>query len=106
MCNAVSTLHVVQHVTLTACNRRDVAQRRNRDVADGELLLGDPRASNGPVFGREFEVATARPVRKDVDDVEQVGFGVQPVQLARGDEREDVCGWRRSSARRRGVRQA
>jgi hypothetical protein len=43
-------------------------------------------------LGGELEVAVAGPVAEDAEQVAQVRLGVEPVQLARGDEREEVGG--------------
>jgi hypothetical protein len=45
-----------------------------------------------PVFRAELKVARARPERKDVDDLGEVGLGVETVELAGDDEREEVRG--------------
>lgn len=45
-----------------------------------------------PVFGRELEVPSLGPVGHHTNDVGEVGLGVELVQLARGDEGEDVRG--------------
>lgn len=43
---------------------------------------------------RELEVASARPVGHDADELREVGLGLEVVELGGGDQREDVrrCG--------------
>src|SRR5690606_24907150 len=70
-------------------------RRRDRDGADlpGELDRVEADSGGRPVAGRELEIAFVRPVRHDVDDLGQVGLGVEAVQLAAGDQGEAVrCG--------------
>src|SRR6516225_12011060 len=66
--------------------------RRHGHVAEGQLELPLVETSAGldPVLGRELEIAVARPVRQDADDVGEVALDVEAVELARGDEREEV----------------
>ena len=65
-----------------------------RDVAEGPGQLGgvEAGAGGGPVLGRQFEVAVARPVGHHADHVGQVRLGVEAMELAAGDEREEVGG--------------
>ena len=67
-------------------------RRRHGDVPEGqfELRFDHASAGGGPVLGRELEVPVAGPVRHDAEDVGEVVLGVEPVQKARGDEREQV----------------
>lgn len=46
----------------------------------------------GPVPGRELEVPLAGPVQHHPDDLSEVILGVEPVELARGHQREEVRG--------------
>jgi hypothetical protein len=68
--------------------------RRNRDIADFDLELrgGDAGTRSGPVLGRELEVSVPRRVWQDVDDLGEVSLGVELVQLAGRDERQEVGG--------------
>src|SRR3954454_12334006 len=81
-----------------ASARRRLLFRRKRpghgDVPEGLRELGgsESSAGMGPVLGGELEVAITRPVGHDADEVGEVGLGIEPVQLAGGDEREEVCG--------------
>jgi hypothetical protein len=63
-------------------------------VPDGQLQL--PGIETGfraqPVTRAELEVSSPGPVGHHADDVGQIRFGVEPVQLAAGDEREEVGG--------------
>ncbi len=43
------------------------------------------------VLRRDLDVAVAGPLRHDVNEVLNVGLGVELVELAGRDEREDVC---------------
>jgi hypothetical protein len=56
------------------------------------VLDGDRSATQTRGRGSELEVALARPVGQEVDDLGEVGLGVDVVQLAGGDEREEVRG--------------
>ena len=59
-----------------------------------ELGFDKPSAGRAPVFGRELEIPSARPARQDAEGVGEVALGVEPVQRAGGDERQDVRGRR------------
>src|SRR5262245_27345851 len=74
--------------------RRRLFGRPDRQLAKGggELVGVEPRASGCPVPGSELEVAVAGPVGEHAEQVAQVCLGVEPVQLAGGDEREQVGG--------------
>ena len=58
---------------------------RPRELADVKAPTG-----LGPVSGRELEVPLAGPVRHHPNDLGEVALGVEPVELAGGDQREDV----------------
>ena len=66
-------------------------ERRHGHVSDRPLHLDviEASARSRPVLGCELEVAISRPVRQHADDVGEVALGVEAVQDARGDERED-----------------
>lgn len=49
-------------------------------------------AGAGPELRSELEVAPARPVRQDGDQIPELALGIQLVQRGRGDERQDVTG--------------
>src|SRR5258706_4069090 len=65
---------------------------RERTDLEGELARVEAGAGGGPVAGAELEVALARPVGEDAEEVAQVGLGVERVQARRGDEREEMGG--------------
>src|SRR4051812_44531182 len=67
-------------------------RRWDRDRAEGELQLIGDEASAGicPVLGGELEVALAGPIGHHADDVSEVGLGIEVVELAAGDEGEEV----------------
>jgi len=88
-------------VTAPRSARRDLllrrrGLRRNVDVTEwpSELHGVDARAGLGPVLGGELEGSGGGPVGKEADDVGEIGLGVEAVELARGDEGEDVGGGR------------
>jgi hypothetical protein len=58
----------------------------------GELGGIDASACRRPVFGSELEVASARPERNDADHLGEVCLGIESVELAGDDEREEVRG--------------
>ncbi len=59
-------------------------RRRHSDVADldFELGIGDSRAGGGPVLGSELKVAVAGPVGKEMDNLGEIGLGVEAMQLS------------------------
>ena len=61
-------------------------------ISTASWVLRDARPRGGPVLGGELEIATARPVGQDVDDLGEVALGVEPVELTGRDEREEVGG--------------
>ena len=65
---------------------------RHRDVAEGAGQLGRVEAAPSlrPVLGRKLEVAVPGPLGHHVDDVAEVSLGVEAVELAEGDQGEDV----------------
>ena|ERR1700722_7909231 len=67
---------------------------RHGEVAEGQLELAGIQAGacGGPVAGRELEVPVGGPVSQDADKVAEVELGVEPVELARADQREEVGG--------------
>src|SRR5690242_11931768 len=69
-------------------------RRRDGEVAElgVDLLRVEPAERARPVLRGELEIPLARPVRQDADDVAEVRLGVEPVQLARGDQGEEVRG--------------
>ena len=79
--------------------RRRLLFRRERwhgHVAEGllHLELVEASARSRSVLRRELEVALPRPVRHHANDVGEVALDVEPVEDARGDEREEVGGAR------------
>ncbi len=73
---------------------RRVGRRRDGERADlaGEFLGVEPGAGGNPVFGRQLELPILGPVGEDAEQVAKVRLGVEPVQPAGGDEREQVSG--------------
>ena len=69
-------------------------RRRHGDVPDGqrEFAFDEARPRGGPVLGCELEIAVAGPVRQHAEDLGEIALGVEPVQLARRDERKEVGG--------------
>src|SRR5687767_9284100 len=69
-------------------------RRRHGDVAEGPLHLGvvEAGAGAGPLLGTELEVPVRRPIGHDADDAIEIGLGVEPVELARSDERKEIAG--------------
>ncbi len=51
-----------------------------------ELGGGEARAGGEPVARGELEVAIARPVRDDADQVAEVRLRIEPVEPSRGDQ--------------------
>ena len=45
-----------------------------------------------PVLGRKLDVAVARPEGHDVDHLGEIDLGIEPVELAGGDEGEEIRG--------------
>jgi len=76
-------------------------RRRHGHESDRPIELANVEASprSAPVSRRELEIAFAGPVRHDADDLREVAPGVEVVELARGDEREEVRGRLRVIAR-------
>ena len=69
-------------------------RRRQRDVPDGQLELPgiESRSGREPIAGTELEVTLPGPVGHDSDELGQVQLGVETVQLATRDEREEIGG--------------
>jgi len=69
-------------------------RRRNGERPDltRELDGVEAGTSGGPVLRGELEVAISRPVREHAEDVPEVALGIELVQAARGDEREQMPG--------------
>jgi len=80
--------------------RDDAATTRRMDGArDGqpadlacEFLGVEPGADGGPVLGRQLELPILGPVGEDAEQVAKVRLGVEPLQPAGGDKREQVGG--------------
>src|SRR4051812_10250883 len=68
--------------------------RGHGDVAQGafEFDRVELRAGVAPVLWSELEVSVARPVGDHLDALAEVKLGVELVELARGDEGEEVAG--------------
>src|SRR5689334_16945324 len=68
-------------------------RRRHGDVAEGSLHLDVVEAGAGarPGLGTELDVPVVRPIGHDTDNAFEIGLGVEPVELTRGNEREEVC---------------
>ena len=58
----------------------------------GEFGGIEASACRRPVFGSELEVTITRPERNDADHLGEVGLGIESVELAGDDEREEVRG--------------
>src|ERR1017187_2817334 len=69
-------------------------RERNRGGSNlvGQLDGVETGSCGGPVLGRQFEVAVARPLAKDAEEVAQVFLGVEPMQSCRSDEGKQVAG--------------
>jgi len=69
-------------------------RRRHRDVPDGQLELPEIELRSGrePIAGAELEVTLPGPVGHDSDELSQIQLGVETVQLAARDEREEIGG--------------
>jgi hypothetical protein len=77
--------------------RRGLLFRSRRRDGDGaerqlELFRVEPSPSRAPVLRGELEVPIARPIREDPDDLGEVQLGVEVVELAGRDERQNVAG--------------
>src|SRR5690606_17527697 len=69
-------------------------RRRDGEATDLDRELGgvEARACGRPVLRGELEVAIPRPVSEDAEEVAEVCLGLEGVQAARRDEREQVPG--------------
>ena len=66
----------------------------DRDRSERHIQLGkvETLAGGAPVLRRELEDAVLGPGRQDAEEIAQVGLRVEPVQLARGNERHEGAG--------------
>src|SRR6202034_1533436 len=82
----------VSTATRSARSRLLRRSLRHRQVPEGQLELPgiESGAGLGPVPGRQLEVAVLGPVHEHAEQVTEVGLGVERVELAGPDEREEV----------------